>query len=52
MLNLSKLDFTSEFPMKRPEKEFSQSRSQKWLSRSAASGNNPNNVIGMETIKI
>ena len=38
MLNFSKPDFY--FPMKHLENEFSQSHSQKWLSCSAASGNN------------
>ena len=51
MLNFSKPDFY--FPMKHLENEFSQNHSLiKRLSRSAVSGNNPNNVIGMETIKI
>ena len=50
MLNFSKPDFY--FPMKHLEKEFSQNHSQKRLSCSAASVNNPNNVVGMETIKI
>ena len=40
------------FQMKHLENEFSQNHSLKRLSCSAASGNNLNNVIGIETIKI
>jgi len=38
--------------MKHPENEFSQNHSLKRLSYSVASGIMPNNIIGMETIKI
>ena len=48
----NKKNRSRNFPMKHPENEFSQNHSLKRLSCSAVSGNNLNNVIGIETIKI